>query len=64
MNNIVIVDHHGLFILVENKFLRSFYGINTLRHIEFYKTWHAHFTHDDNHFEYVLGNLAYQGGDM
>jgi hypothetical protein len=64
INNIVIIVHHGLFILVESGFPASFHDINTLRHTEFHKTWRAHFTHDDNHFEYVLGNPAYQGGDM
>ena len=63
-NNIIIADHHGLFILVESGFPRSFHDINILRHIEFYRTWRMHSTHDDNHFKYVLGDPTYQGGDI
>ena len=60
MNNIVIVDHHDLFISVDFNYQRSFHDVSCLRASEMHGTWDEHFAHNDmdQYFEYVLGIQA------
>jgi hypothetical protein len=61
MNNIVVVDHHGLFIYLD---LKSFHDINILRQLNMHTNWRQHFVHTNEYFEYLLGNPMYMGEDM
>ena len=47
MNNIVIVDHHSLFIYVDSSFPRSFYDVICLHASQLHATWCEHFAHND-----------------
>ena len=46
-NNVVIIDHHGLFIYVDPGYPGLFYNINCLRASDIYGMWHDYFAHDD-----------------
>ena len=43
MNNVVIVDHHGLFIYVNPGYTGLFHNVNCLRALDMYGTWHDYF---------------------
>ena len=66
MNNVVIVDHHDLFIYVNPGYLGSFHDVSCLRASDMYETWCEHFAHDDatQYFEYMLGDSRYVGIEM
>jgi len=64
VNNTVVVDHDGLFIYVDPEYPGSFHDINCLRRSELYQNWRDHFHHDDDYFEYVLGDPGYAGEEM
>ena len=66
MNNVVIVDHHGLFIYIDSTYPGSFHDVSCLRASQLHKTWRDHFVHDDvnQYFEYVLGDSGYVGIEM
>ena len=65
-NNMVVVDHHGLFIFVEPYYPGSFHDINVLRHSSLMLEWRQKFTHSDeqSYYEYLLGDPGYVGADM
>ena len=66
MNNVVIVDHHGLFIYVDPGYPGSFHDVSCLRASDMHAAWRDYFTHDDanEYFEYVLGDSGYVGTEM
>ena len=66
MNNVVIVDHHGLFIYIDSTYLGSFHDVTCLYASELHGSWHEHFAHNDmdQYFEYILGDSGYVGTDM
>ena len=66
MNNVIIVDHHGLFIYVDPSYRGSFHDVTCLRASNMYGTWREYFIYDDanQYFEYVLGDLGYVGIEM
>ena len=66
MNNVVIVDHQGLFIYVDPSYLGSFHDVTCLRALDMYRMWRHFFVHDDarQYFEYVLGDAGYVGTEM
>ena len=66
MNNVVIVDHHGLFIYVDPSYPRSFHDVTCLRASDMYGMWRHFFAHDDacQYFEYVLGDSGYVDTEM
>ena len=66
MNNIVIVDHHGLFIYIDSSYLGSFHDVSCLHASELHESWREYFVHNDTneYFEYVLGDLGYVGTEM
>ena len=65
-NNMVIVDHRGLFIYVEPDYPGAYHDVNVLRHSSLMMDWRNHFTHSDaeDYFEYLLGDPGYVGADM
>lgn len=64
-NNIVVIDHDGLFIYVEPGYAGSFH---CLRNSELHRDWRNRFTRtetaDGSYFEYLLGDPGYLGVDM
>jgi hypothetical protein len=61
MNNMIILDHHGLFIYIDIGYLGSYHDVNMLWHSGVYKNWCQDFTHGDDYFEYLLGDPSYMG---
>ena len=47
MNNVVIVDHHGLFIYIDSTYLGSFHDVTCLHASELHDSWRKHFAHSD-----------------
>jgi hypothetical protein len=64
MNNIVVVDHNGLFIYLDLRYLGSFHDVSILWQLDIQTNWHQHFVHINEYFEYLLGDLRYMGKDM
>ena len=66
MNNVVIVDHHGLFIYINSTYSGSFHDDTCLRASELHSSWREHFAHSDmdQYFEYILGDSRYAGMEM
>lgn len=66
LNNVVIVDHHGLFIYIDSTYPGSFHDVSCLRASQLHGTWRDHFVHNDmdQAFEYVLGDPGYDGTEM
>jgi hypothetical protein len=64
LNNTVVVDHNGLFIYVDTGYSGKFHDVNILRHSNLYREWRDYFTHNDDYFEYVLGDPGYVGEEM
>ncbi len=64
MNNIVVLDHCGLFIYLNNKYLGFFHDVNILHESNLYKNQHKLFRYTNECFEYLLGDPSYLGEDM
>jgi hypothetical protein len=65
MNNIMILDHHGLFIFyIKLGYLGSYHNVNIFCHSAIYWKWYQYFTHWDEYFEYLLGDLKYLGEEI
>ena len=64
LNNTVVVDHNGLFVYVDIGYPGKFHDVNILRLSDLFKQWRAFFTHNDEYFEYLLGDPGYVGEDM
>jgi hypothetical protein len=65
-NNVVIVDHDGLFIFVEPSFAGSFHDVRCLRHTEIATRWREFFSNDPDSVdpvEYLMGDPGYQDLD-
>jgi hypothetical protein len=69
MNNIVVVDHHGLFIHDVNCLWQSklykwwrYYFVYT-NESKLYKWWRYYFVYTNECFEYLLGDRGYLGED-
>ncbi len=60
----MILDHHGLFIYINSSSLGSYHDVNIFCHSTIYKEWHQYFTHWDEYYEYLLGDLKYLGEEM
>jgi hypothetical protein len=58
MNNIIILNHHGLFIYIDIGYPSSYHDVNVLWHSIVYKNYCQHFTHGDDYFKYLLGDLG------
>ncbi len=57
MNNMVIIDYHGLLIYINTSYLESYYDMSILWHLKIYQNKCSYFTHGNDHFEYLLGDL-------
>lgn len=64
MNNIVVIDHDGLFIHVDTSFPGSYHDVNVLRHSPIYQDWQNRFVHSDDYQQYLLGDPGYIGEEM
>jgi DDE superfamily endonuclease len=64
LNNTVVVDHNGLFIYVDTDYPGKFNDVNILQNANLYREWRDYFTHNDDYFEYVLGDPGYVGEEM
>ncbi len=64
MNNIFILDRHELFIYMNIGYSSSYQDVAILWHSNVYKNWCQYFTHVNDYFEYLLGNLGYTGEEM
>ncbi|KAL2630485.1 hypothetical protein R1flu_015171 [Riccia fluitans] len=64
LNNIVIVDHNGLFIFIDSGYPGSYHDVNCLRNSTLFQHWRDYFTHNDREVEFVLGDPGYAGVDM
>jgi hypothetical protein len=64
VNNTVVVDHDGLFTYVDPDYCGSFHDVNILRNSSLLKNWREYFVHNDDYFEYLLGDPGYAGEDM
>jgi DDE superfamily endonuclease len=65
-NNVVVVDHQGLFIFVDSGFAGSFHDVRCLRNNSLHLHWRDHFRIDDEDRvqEYLLGDPGYMGLEM
>ena len=66
-NNVVVVDHNGLFIYVAAGFAGSFHDARTLRATDLAQNWTSYFSTDEDSpdpVEYVLGDPGYIGMDQ
>jgi len=64
MNNIVILDHHGVFIYIDSSYLGFYHNAIILRHLAIYRNRCQYFIHQDDYFEYLLGDPRYLGEEM
>jgi hypothetical protein len=65
MNNIMIWDHHGLFIYINLGYTpRSYHNVNIIHHSTIYREWCEYFTHWDDYFNYFLIDPRYLGEEM
>lgn len=64
VNNTVVVDHDGLFVYIDSGFPGSYHDITILRHSYLHANWRDFFEHDDQYFQYLLGDPGYTGEDM
>jgi len=55
------VDHHELFAYIDIGYPSSYHNVTILWHFNVYKNRCQYFTHGDDYFEYLLGNLGYMG---
>jgi hypothetical protein len=59
MNNIVVVDHQGLFTYLDFGYLGSYHDVTILSQSELHKNWCQFFLHGDEYFEYLLRYYGY-----
>jgi hypothetical protein len=64
VNNIVVVDHQGLFIYMDSRYLGSYHDVTILRKSEVHKHFCQLFLHGDEYFEYLLGDPNYFGEEI
>ncbi len=64
MNNIVVVDHQGLFIYLDFGYPGFYHDVTILHQSKLHKDQCQFFLHGDEYFEYLLGDLGYLGEDM
>jgi DDE superfamily endonuclease len=65
-NNVVIIDHDGLFIYIDAGFAGSFHDFRCLRNSHIHQNWRNCFASDnlDAVQEYLLGDPGYMGVEM
>jgi hypothetical protein len=65
-NNVVIIDHDGLFIYIVAGFAGSFHDVRCLRNFHIHQNWRQYFANDnlDVVQEYLLADPGYMGVEM
>ena len=65
-NNVIVIDHDGLFIYVKAGFAGSFHDVRCLRLTELFMNWRQYFRNENRDLveEYLLGDPGYMGADM
>ena len=61
INNIVIVDINGFFMYVDSGYAWSFHDVTCVRESRINSNWDAYFTHTNDSFRMLLGNICYVG---
>lgn len=61
LNNIIVVDHNGLFIHMDLGFPGSYHDVNILCSSYFHRNWRHDFVHTNAYFEYLFGDPRYIG---
>ncbi len=64
MNNTIIFYHIGLFIYKDSSYTWFYHDVNILRHSNVSREWRQYFTHDDEYFDFLLGDLEYMGEEL
>ncbi len=54
----------GLVHYINNGYPDSYHHMNILRHSNVYRAWCQYFTHRDDYFKYLLGDLGYMDEEM
>ena len=55
-NNTIVVDHDGLIIYLDPGYPGCYHDITILRQSDLFHNWRDYFQHDDDAFEYVMGD--------
>jgi hypothetical protein len=65
-NNVIVIDHDGLFIYIDAGYARSFHDVRCLRLSELFRNWRQCFRNEnrDEVEECLLGDTGYMGADM
>lgn len=65
-NNLVIIEHDGMFLYVDAGFAGSFHDVRCLRKSHIHDHWREDLVNDDldQVLEYVLGDPGYKGEEM
>ena len=65
-NNVIVIDHDGLFIYIEAGFAGSFHDVRCLRLTNLFRNWRQFFQNENRDMveEYLLGDPGYMGADM
>jgi hypothetical protein len=65
MNNIMILDHHGLFIYINSGYaLKSYHDVSIVHHLAVYREWREYFIHWNDYFKYFLVDPRYLGEEI
>jgi hypothetical protein len=64
LNNVVIIDHQGLFIYVDPGYPGSYHDVNCLRNSDISIHWQQYFTITENYQEFLLSDPGYMGEDV
>ena len=56
INNPFVVDHNDIFIYLDPLYSGSFRNVTKLKHFELNVNWRDMFIHNDDYFEYILGD--------
>ena len=55
-NNTIVVDHDGLIIYLDPGYPGSFHDVTILRQSHLFHYWRQYFRHDNDSFEYLMGD--------
>jgi hypothetical protein len=64
MNNTFTLDHIGLFIYIDFFYPGFYHDVSILQPFSIYQQWQQYFIHDDEYFEFLLGDPMYMGEEM
>lgn len=61
INDPFVVDHNDIFINLDPGYSGSFHDVTILKYFELNVNWRCMFFHNDDYFEYILGDPGLQG---